>query len=79
MVAGRPWTPRNANRRRYGQMVTLKWGLAQSNNWISAYLMSHLNPRQFVSILHKFGINNPDIYPSMALCLVLVRYRWARW
>ena len=69
MVAGRPWTPRNANRRRYGQMVTLKWGLAQSNNWISAYLMSHLNPRQFVSILHKFGINNPDIYPSMALCL----------
>ena len=69
MVAGRPWTPRNANRRRYGQMVTLKWGLAQSNNWISAYLMSRLNPSQFVSILHKFGINNPDIYPSMSLCL----------
>ena len=69
MVAGRPWTPRNANRRRYGQMVTLKWGLAQSNNWISAYLMSRLNPNQFVSILHKFGISNPDIYPSMSLCL----------
>lgn len=69
MVGGRPWTPRNSNRRRYGQMVTLKWGLAQSNNWISAYLMSRLNPRQFVSMLHKFGINNPDIYPSMSLCL----------
>lgn len=69
MVAGKPWTPRNANRRRYGQMVTLKWGLAQSNNWISAYLMSRLNPQQFVNILHKFGINNPDIYPSMSLCL----------
>ena len=69
MVGGKPWTPRNANRRRYGQMVTLKWGLAQSNNWISAYLMSRLNPRQFVNILHKFGINNPDIYPSMSLCL----------
>lgn len=69
MVSGKPWTPRNANRRRYGQMVTLKWGLAQSNNWISAYLMSRLNPRQFVNILHKFGINNPDIYPSMSLCL----------
>jgi len=50
-------------------MVTLKWGLAQSNNWISAYLMSKMNPRQFVQILHDFGINNPDIYPSMALCL----------
>ena len=69
MVAGQPWTPRNANRRRYGQMVTLKWGLAQSNNWISAYLMSKLNPQQFVSLLHDFGINNPDIYPSMSLCL----------
>ena len=69
MVAGQPWTPRNANRRRYGQMVTLKWGLAQSNNWISAYLMSKLNPRQFVAMLHKFGINNPDIHPSMALAL----------
>jgi penicillin-binding protein 1A len=69
MVAGRPWTPRNANRRRYGQMVTLKWGLAQSNNWISAYLMSKLNPHQFVKMLHEFGINNPDIYPSMSLCL----------
>lgn len=69
MVAGKPWTPRNASRSRYGQMVTLKWGLAQSNNWISAYLMSRLNPNQFVNILHKFGINNPDIHPSLALCL----------
>ncbi len=69
MVAGKPWTPRNANRRRYGEMVTLKWGLAQSNNWISAYLMSRLNPRQFVNILHKYGISNPDIHPSMSLCL----------
>lgn len=69
MVAGRPWTPRNASRKRYGQMVTLKWGLAQSNNWISAYLMSRLNPGQFVQMLHDYGINNPDIYPSMSLCL----------
>ena len=69
MVAGQPWTPRNGSRSRYGQMVTLKWGLAQSNNWISAYLMSKLNPRQFVDILHSFGLNNPDIHASMALAL----------
>ena len=69
MVAGKPWTPRNGSRSRYGQMVTLKWGLAQSNNWISAYLMSRLNPYQLVQLLHDFGINNPDIYPSMSLCL----------
>ena len=69
MVAGKPWTPRNGSRSRYGQMVTLKWGLAQSNNWISAYLMSRLNPYQLVQLLHDFGISNPDIYPSMSLCL----------
>ena len=69
VVAGQSWTPRNASRSRYGQMVTLKWGLAQSSNWISAYLMSKLNPFQFVEMLHNFGINNPDIHPSMALCL----------
>ena len=69
MVAGKPWTPRNGSRSRYGQMVTLKWGLAQSNNWISAYLMSRLNPYQLVQLLHDYGISNPDIYPSMSLCL----------
>ena len=69
MVAGKPWTPRNTSRRRYGSMVTLKWGLANSNNWISAYLMSRLNPQLFVSMLHDFGIQNPDIHPSMSLCL----------
>ena len=69
IVAGRPWTPRNVSHARYGQMVPLKWGLAQSNNWISAYLMSKLNPNQFVQILHDFGIHNPDIHPSLSLCL----------
>ena len=69
MVAGQPWTPRNASHKRAGEMVTLKWGLAQSSNWVSAYLMSKLNPQQFVQLLHDYGINNPDIHPSMSLCL----------
>ena len=69
MVAGRPWTPRNGSKARYGDMVTLKWGLQQSNNWISAYLMSKLNPQAFVTLLHEYGIRNPEIHPSMSLCL----------
>ena len=69
VVAGQSWTPRNGSRARYGEMVTLKWGLQQSNNWISAYLMSKLNPQAFVDLLHEYGIRNPDIHPSMALCL----------
>ena len=70
IVAGKPWTPRNGSRSRYGEMVTLKWGLQQSNNWISAYLMMHrLTPEGFVTLLHNYGIRNPEIHPSPALCL----------
>ena len=69
IVAGRPWTPRNGSRARYGEMVTLKWGLQQSNNWISAYLMSRLSPQAFVDLLKEYGIRNPEIHPSMSLCL----------
>ena len=65
IVAGQPWTPRNGSRSRYGEMVTLKWGLQQSNNWISAYLMSRLNPEAFVKLLYEYGIRNPEIHPSM--------------
>lgn len=69
MVAGKPWTPRNGSRSHYGEMVTLKWGLAQSNNWISAYLMSRLSPSALVRLIHEFGVLNKEIHPSMALCL----------
>ena len=69
IVAGQPWTPRNGSKARYGEMVTLKWGLQQSNNWISAYLMSRLNPQAFVQLLNEYGIRNPEIHPSMSLCL----------
>ena len=71
MVAGRPWTPRNGSHSHYGEMVTLKWGLQQSNNWISAYLMdaNSRDGRAFVDLLNKYGIRNPEIHPSMALCL----------
>ena len=69
IVAGQSWTPRNGSRSHYGEMVTLKWGLAQSNNWISAYVMSKLSPAALVRLIHEFGVLNRDIHPSMALCL----------
>jgi len=66
---GKAWSPRNTSRRNYGQIVTLKWGLANSNNWISAYLMSKLNPYAFVRLIHSFGIENQNIQPTVSLCL----------
>jgi penicillin-binding protein 1A len=65
---GRPWKPRNADHKRVGEMVTLRWGLMTSNNWISARVMSKLSPDAFVRMLHSFGVRN-HLDPVMSLCL----------
>ena len=64
-----PWTPRNGSRAHYGEMVTLRWGLQQSNNWISAYLIDRLGPTNFLNLLRRYGIRNPEIQATMSLCL----------
>ncbi len=63
------WAPRNGSRAMYGAMVTLKWGLSQSNNWIAAWVMSQMNPHQFIGMLRQCGINTRSIEPNMTLCL----------
>ena len=60
---GKPWTPRNANKKRYGDMVTVKWGLANSDNWITAYLMSKLNPYELKRLVPA------SVCATVRLCL----------
>ncbi len=66
---GIPWSPRNANNKRYGEMVTVKWGLANSDNWITGHLMGKLNPYNLKRLIQTFGVRNREIVPSIALCL----------
>ena len=66
---GKAWSPRNASAKRYGEMVTIKWGLANSDNWVTAYLMSKLSPYQLVRLIHAFGVKNKQIDPVVSLCL----------
>ena len=66
---GKLWKPRNSSRNRYGEIVTLRWGLATSNNWISAYLMSKLNPYSLKKLVHQFGLLNKEIEPALSLSL----------
>lgn len=66
---GKIWSPKNTSKARYGEVVDLRWGLANSNNWISAYLMSKLNPYSFKKILHQYGLRNQSIEPTPSLCL----------
>lgn len=66
--SGRAWSPRNAGKARVGEMVDLRWALTNSNNWISARLMSQLSPAVLVRNMHNFGITN-HLDPVMSLCL----------
>lgn len=65
---GRDWTPRNSGRTRIGQEVTLRWALANSNNWISAYLMNMFTPEALVKLMHSFGIRS-HLDAVVSLCL----------
>jgi len=53
------WRPRSSGPEEYhGRMVTLKWGLAQSENYISAWLMKQFSPQAVVDIMHRMGIRS---------------------
>jgi len=62
------WCPKNSSHAREGQMVTLKWALANSINWVSAYLMKQGSPEQVISIARKMGVTSP-IDPVPAICV----------
>lgn len=66
---GKKWSPRNSGDKKVGEMVTLKWGLQNSNNWISAYLISQMSPYSFKKLLHEYGLRNQEIEATPALCL----------
>lgn len=65
------WCPRNASRSHYGANVTLKWGLSQSNNWVTAGLMYQIDPtgQGLVRDLQALGVANNNMQPSLPLCL----------
>ena len=65
---GREWAPRNSGHARVGEMVDLRWALTNSNNWISARLISQLSPASLARTMHNFGINS-HLDPVMSLCL----------
>ena len=64
---GRIWSPGNSGGR-VGQEITLKYALAQSNNWISAYLMNQFGPNAVISMARRMGVESPiDAVPAICL------------
>ncbi|KIA86891.1 penicillin-binding protein 1A [Flavobacterium sp. AED] len=61
------WEPKNSDNR-YRGMVTLKQGLANSINTVSAKLMDKVGPEAVVDLAHKLGIKSEiPVQPSIAL------------
>jgi len=68
---GEMWCPNNSdgpNDKNAGKMITLKKALANSINYITAWVMSQYNPHTLVSLVRRLGITSeiPEV-PSICL------------
>jgi len=64
---GKFWSPGNSGGR-VGEEITLKYALAQSNNWISAYLMNRFGPNAVIAQARRMGVESPiDAVPAICL------------
>lgn len=66
---GREWCPDNADGEKgTGKMVTLRYALANSINYISAWLMKQFGPHAVVQLARRMGITS-DLPEVPSLCL----------
>lgn len=62
---GEPWTPRNSDGKYTGNLLTLRQGLQQSKNTVSAYLMKELDsPMPVIELINEMGIDKNEKYPN---------------
>ncbi len=65
---GTLWTPQNVSDTRIGEMVTLQWALANSINYVSAFLMKRYSPEALIRLVRRMGVTTHiDPYPAIAL------------
>lgn len=61
------WCPENSDRK-YGDLMTLKQGLAQSRNTITTYLMKQVGPEPVIRLIRDMGVTSEvPVQPSIAL------------
>ncbi len=65
---GDVWEPSNDDEEFKGQEVSLKYALANSNNWVSGHLINQYSPQSVIKIARKMGVKSyiPPVY-SIAL------------
>ena len=62
-----PWSPKNYDRK-YKGSVTVRAGLEQSRNVVTAKLLDFISPQVGVDYCRRFGITSP-VYPYLSLSL----------
>ena len=62
-----PWSPKNYDRK-YKGAVTVRAGLEQSRNVVTAKLLDFISPQVGVDYCRRFGITSP-VYPYLSLSL----------
>ncbi len=70
MPDGSIWEPKDSDLdpENDGKLVTLKWGLANSKNKISAWVMKQFNPQAVAEVMKRLGVYSYiDPVPSMFL------------
>lgn len=66
---GDVWSPGEAGKvEQLGELRPLKWGLANSRNNYSAWIMKQSSPQAVVDLIHKMGISS-YIDPVYSVCL----------
>lgn len=65
---GTTWSPSNADDKHNGEMVSLKFALANSINYISAWVIKQFRPQAVVDLVKKMGITT-EIEPVPSICL----------
>lgn len=65
---GKSWEPKSTEKKHIGEFVTLRWGLANSSNNISASLIQRFSPESLVDLCHRMGIIS-YMDPVVSVCL----------
>jgi len=65
--SGEPWSPKNYDGEYHGA-VTLRTGLEESRNMVTAKLLDYISPQVGVEYCRKFGLTS-TIYPYLSLSL----------
>ena len=65
---GTEWCPTNSSKAKEGEMVSLRWALANSINWVTAFLIKQFPPEAVISLTRRMGITAP-MEPVPSICL----------